>query len=181
MPPRDISPNPQFEAPLQLDHGLGNVLLDFNVEISGNILAGAYVARFGPQRDSLLGSIAVCLYGKAEYLFLQAAAFSECAGIDRYEFIYVCNSPELAETLLKEAAMASRIYGVSITLVILPSNAGFGAANNVAAAHARSDRIMIVNPDIFPRDTGMGAPAQRAGRGSAGAPDRDVRRAAVLR
>ena len=159
--------NPQFEAPLQLDHGLGKVLLDFNVEISGNILAGACVARFGPQRDHLLGSIAVCLYGKAEYLFLQAAAFSECTGIDRYEFIYVSNSPELAETLLKEATMASRIYGVSITLVILPSNAGFGAANNVAAAHARSDRIMHRQSRHLSQGSGMGAPARRAGGGSA--------------
>jgi GT2 family glycosyltransferase len=144
--------NPQSEAALQLNYGLGKTLIDFNVEISSNIISGAYVTRFGAQRDNLDGSIVVCLYGKAEFLFLQAAAFSDCPGFDQYEFIYVSNSPELAETLIKEATMASRIYGVSITLVILPSNAGFGAANNVAAEHARSDRIMIVNPDIFPRD-----------------------------
>jgi GT2 family glycosyltransferase len=54
--------------------------------------------------------------------------------------------------LLKEAQMASRNYGIAISLVILPANAGFGAANNVAAMHARSRRILIVNPDVFPRD-----------------------------
>jgi GT2 family glycosyltransferase len=36
--------------------------------------------------------------------------------------------------------------------MILPGNAGFGAANNAAAKVARSDRIMMVNPDVFPRD-----------------------------
>jgi GT2 family glycosyltransferase len=36
--------------------------------------------------------------------------------------------------------------------VILSGNAGFGVANNVAAGYARSDRILFVNPDVFPRD-----------------------------
>ena len=144
--------NPQAESALQLKDGLGKVLVDYNVEISKNVIAGAYVSRFGPQPGTLDGSIVVCLYGRAEYLFLQAALFSGCPGADKYEFIYVSNSPELAETLLKEAAMAHRIYGLMITIVILPSNAGFGAANNIAAEHARSDRILIVNPDVFPRD-----------------------------
>ena len=48
--------------------------------------------------------------------------------------------------------MASRIYGIGITLVILSGNAGFGGANNAAAGHARSDRLLFVNPDVFPRD-----------------------------
>jgi GT2 family glycosyltransferase len=35
--------------------------------------------------------------------------------------------------------------------VILSGNAGFGAANNVAARIARSGRLLFVNPDVFPR------------------------------
>ena len=58
----------------------------------------------------------------------------------------------MAETLLHEARSASLIYGLRTTVVILPGNAGFGAANNVAARAARSDRLLIVNPDVFPRD-----------------------------
>ena len=144
--------NPQAEAALQLKDGLGTALVAYNVELSSKVISGAYVTRFGPQDGSFDGSIVVCLFGKGEFLFLQAAAFSGCPGADRYEFIYVSNSPELAEMLIKEATMASRIYGIAITLVILPSNAGFGAANNVAAEHARSNRILITNPDVFPRD-----------------------------
>jgi GT2 family glycosyltransferase len=144
--------NPQSEAVLQLKSGLGRDLVNFNVSISSRVIGGAYVTRFGPQGARLDGSIVVCLYGRAEYLFLQAAAFSGAPGAEKYEFIYVSNSPELAETLIKEATIAARIYGVAITLVILPSNAGFGAANNVAVEHARSARILITNPDVFPRD-----------------------------
>jgi GT2 family glycosyltransferase len=73
-------------------------------------------------------------------------------GIDDYEFIYVSNSPELSETLLREAQSASLVYGLMNSVMILPGNAGFGGANNAAARIARSDRLLIVNPDVFPRD-----------------------------
>ena len=94
----------------------------------------------------------VCLYGKPEFFFVQNCLYSGLPGIDDYEFIYVSNSPEMAETLLREARCASLIYGLTISIVILPGNAGFGAANNAAARIARSDRLLVVNPDVFPRD-----------------------------
>ncbi|HVH82508.1 MAG TPA: hypothetical protein VM782_24140, partial [Stellaceae bacterium] len=145
--------NHQAEAVHQLESGLGQVLTDLNQEITNEIIDGVYVTRFGQAAEALEGSFVVCLFGKAEYLFVQSALFSQCPGARDYEFVFVSNSPELAERLVKEATMASRIYNVAITLVILPSNAGFGAANNVAVKHARSKRILIVNPDVFPRDT----------------------------
>jgi GT2 family glycosyltransferase len=64
----------------------------------------------------------------------------------------VCNSPELAETLLQEARSASLIYGMANKLIILSGNAGFGAANNAACRVANSNRLLIVNPDVFPKD-----------------------------
>ncbi len=149
--------NPHIESHIQLEGGAGAAVIGLNVAISRRIMAGAYHARFGPARKSYDGSIVVCLYGKAEFLFLQAALFSNSEGWQRYEFVYVSNSPELAETLLKEAALAARLYDVSITLVILPGNAGFGAANNAAVGLARSRRILVVNPDVFPRRTDWAA------------------------
>jgi hypothetical protein len=144
--------NSQVESFRQLKGGLGKALLQHNTQISQAIVQEAHVMRFGEQARHLEGSIIVCLFGKPEYLFLQAAAFSACPGMESYELVYVSNSPELAERLSHEATMASRIYDIGITLIILSGNAGFGAANNVAVQHARSDRILIVNPDVFPRD-----------------------------
>jgi GT2 family glycosyltransferase len=80
--------------------------------------------------------------------------FSAQAGIGAYEFIYVVNSFWIAEAVLKEARRAARIYGLDITVVVLAGNAGFGAANNVGADYAASDRLLIVNPDVFPRAAG---------------------------
>ncbi len=146
--------NPQVESFVQLTHGPGEELLRFNAAMSAEITARAYVERYGPQRAAFDGSIVVCLYGKPEFLFLQSALFAAGAGIGAYEFIYVCNSPELTEILQREARIAEQIYGLSLTLVLLPGNAGFGAANNVAAQQARSNRLLIVNPDVFPREAG---------------------------
>ena len=144
--------NPAVEASIQLDHGPGRALLQLNARMSSRIVALAYAERFGPERAGYKGSVIVCLYGRAEFLFLQNAFFSALPGVRDYEFIYVCNSPDLTETLQREAHAAERVYGLSQTVVFLPGNAGFGAANNAAVGFARSDRIMITNPDVFPRD-----------------------------
>ncbi len=144
--------NATIEGLQSLSHGLGDTLVRFNLAITRRIVAAPYVERFGPQQRARRGSIVVCLYGKPEYFFLQHCLYAGLPGIEDYEFVYVSNSPEMAETLLREAKRAVLLYGITITLVILPGNAGFGAANNIAALEARTDRIMIVNPDVFPRD-----------------------------
>lgn len=143
--------DPQTEALIQLDCGVGQTAIELNMRLSQRMAQGAFCLRLGRQRAHYDGSIVVCLYGKPEFLALQAALFSQCPGYERYELIYVSNSPELGERLLKDATIATRIYDLTISLVILPGNVGFGLANNVGVEHARSERILIVNPDVFPR------------------------------
>jgi GT2 family glycosyltransferase len=58
---------------------------------------------------------------------------------------------------MREARIGSLIYGVAQTVMLLGGNAGFGAANNAAIAAARTDRILNVNPDVFPRDPAWAA------------------------
>jgi GT2 family glycosyltransferase len=140
------------EGFLALDSGIGEALVQLNRRITASLIAGARVTHHGPVRKAYAGSVIVCLYGKPEFMFLQAAFFSAGNRAQDYEFVYVCNSPELIELLEREASNCARIYGMSIVLVSLPDNAGFGAANNVAARFARSKRLLITNPDVFPRD-----------------------------
>jgi GT2 family glycosyltransferase len=153
----EVNGNRDIESFMALESGIGSGLVALNRRITDSIIAGAWVSHYGPVRASYRGSIIVCLFGKPEFLFLQAALFSQSPEAAEYEFVYVSNSPELTETLEKEARNCARIYGVSIVLVCLPDNAGFGAANNVAARHARSDRLLFTNPDVFPRDPGWAA------------------------
>ena len=138
------------ESFVNLDQA-GDWLVGFNRAITRGIVSGATVTRFGPQRPRYRGSIIVPLYGVGDYLFVQSCTYAQGSGIADYEFVYVINSPELAEQLHREARIAEMIYGLSVSLVTLPDNAGFGAANNVGLQFARSDRVLCVNPDVFPR------------------------------
>jgi GT2 family glycosyltransferase len=144
--------NPQLDSVASIDKAIGAQLIEFNLRISKQIVAHPHVEKFEAHRSRKKASIVVCLYGKAEFLFLQSALYAKRPGIDDYEFIYVSNSPELSERLLRDARMSAKIYGLDLTVVLLPNNAGFGAANNAAVRFAGSDRVLIVNPDVFPLD-----------------------------
>ena len=142
--------NPPVESFLQLHAGIGHALLTLNANLSAHITARAHVERFGTHTRRFRATIIVCLYGRPEYLFLQAALFAAAPGAADYEYLYVSNSPELTEQLHREARLAAHIYGLAFTLITLPANAGFGAANNAAAAYAATDRLVILNPDVLP-------------------------------
>jgi hypothetical protein len=122
--------NPQAEAMVALERGLGAQALALNRNITSRITRSRHIERFGLPTRQPKGSIIVCLYGKPEFLFLQSALFAARPGIEDYEFIYVCNSPDINDALLAEAHAARMIYGLQQTVVLLPGNAGFGAANN---------------------------------------------------
>jgi GT2 family glycosyltransferase len=142
----------ETESFFQLDRGLGKRLINLNIKVTERIAAGAYRQDFGNRRQRYVGSLIIVLFGEASYLTLQAALFSQCRDYDQYEFIYVSNSLELSDTLIKDATNASKIYNIAITLILLPGNTGFGVASNVGAAAAQSDRIVFINPDVLPRD-----------------------------
>jgi GT2 family glycosyltransferase len=149
----DFFGNPHTCAVACLDGGVADQIVAHNRRITAAMVANPYVERFGPTGRPAKGSLVVCLYGKPEYLFLQNALFAGGAGIEDYELVYVCNSPELGERLLKDARIASAVHGMRQTLVLLPGNAGFGAANNLAVNYASSDRVVALNPDVFPWHT----------------------------
>ena len=144
--------NDQVERVACLEHGFGDEIIRFNKSIAQRMSVGPYVERFGAHNRSPRGSIVVCLYGRPEFLFVQNCLYAGLPGIEDYEFIYVSNSPEMAETLLRDARSANLVHGLTQSVMILPGNAGFGGANNAAASIARSARLLAVNPDVFPRD-----------------------------
>jgi len=145
--------NPHVESFYALDDYFGQALIRHSRNITRSVVRAATIERFDAKpADRFKGSIVICLYGKGEFQFVQNALFSAGAGAEDYEYIYVSNSPELIEMLCKTAQISQRTYGLNVSVVLLPGNAGFGAANNIAAQHARSRRLLIVNPDVFPID-----------------------------
>ena len=141
-----------FNAVSSIGRAIGTQLVDFSQMLTRKAVSAPYIERFHQGGRTPKASVIVCLYGKPDYLALQQALFSQQAGARDYEFIYVCNSQTLAEVLLRDAAIAQLAYGLDITLILLGANAGFAAANNLGAAHARANRLIFMNPDVFPKD-----------------------------
>lgn len=146
----DWSVSAHIGAVAGLAGGIGTQIVSFNRRIAEAIAGRPEVERFGPTGGRPKASIIVCLHGRPEYLFLQNTLFAAGPGIDEHEFIYVCNSPELADRLARDARIGSLVHGIRQTLVLLPGNAGFGASNNVGARYAASNRLIACNPDVFP-------------------------------
>jgi len=148
----DYLGNPQSEACISLDGGVGEAFIAFNRAICQGFAAQALVERFGSTQRRPKVSIIVPLYDIGDYLFLQASAYAHGRDIAAYEFIYVVNSPDMIERLYREARIAQMIYGLTQTLVLLPGNVGFGTASNTGVRFARGERLLFLAPDVFPRD-----------------------------
>lgn len=139
-----------------LDGGLGDRLIAIQTAHVRRVARGHACERFGIANRIPKATIIVCVYGRPEYQFLQNALFGMGPSAAEYEYIYVCNSPELIDTLHKAAAISHRVYGLSQSVVALAANAGFGTANTIAARYANSSRLLFVNPDVFPRADSWG-------------------------
>lgn len=98
-------------------------------------------------------SLICVLYGIADFLYLLVAQFARFGTLDSIEFIFVSNSPELEEVLLKDAELAAFVFAANVRFIGLNQNTGFSYANNAGVAEARARTIAIINPDVFPRHT----------------------------
>ncbi|MDA8052453.1 MAG: glycosyltransferase [Rhodospirillales bacterium] len=105
---------------------------------------------YGRRPSRPLLSFVCCIYGIPDFLFLQVAQFARYANLERCEFIYVNNSPELEEVLHRDAEIAAFLFRTSVSVISLNQNTGFSHANNVGIAEARSQTIVVINPDVFP-------------------------------
>jgi len=111
-------------------------------------------ARLGRQDTTPRLSLVCVLYGIPDYLYLLIAGFARHAPLEPFEFVFVLNSPELEEVALRDAELAAFVFGARIRVITLNQNCGFSHANNVGIAEAAAERILVINPDVFPRDDG---------------------------
>ena len=95
-------------------------------------------------------SIIVPLYRNLSFLRFQVAAFARDPECRAAELIFVLDSPEQrreAEHLLRGL---QAMHGLSFTLIVMPRNLGYAAANNAGAAHACAPVLLLLNSDVIP-------------------------------
>lgn len=152
-----------------LDGGLGEILGKLHRQIASQrrVVGNAH---FGRRADPSVSLVCV-LYGFPDFLYLLIAQFARFGTLEGLEFVFVSNSPELEEVLLRDAELASFVFGADIRVISLNGNSGFSHANNVGVGAARGATIAIINPDVFPRDAAAVARLRALG---ASPPGKDI-------
>jgi GT2 family glycosyltransferase len=97
-------------------------------------------------------SVIIPLYGRIDFLEYQLALFSKARHLKGREFIYVLDDPAKHDELERLARSAHERFGVAFRVLLLQSNLGFAAANNVGLRAARGRHVCFLNSDVFPID-----------------------------
>jgi GT2 family glycosyltransferase len=95
-------------------------------------------------------SFVTVLYNDLTLFRLQHMLMSKVLPSHNVEWVIVLNKTDGLDAFLREVAAIDQLVPFAIRVVAASSNAGFSAANNHGASIARSGRIALVNPDIFP-------------------------------
>jgi GT2 family glycosyltransferase len=150
-----------------LDAGHGALLAAVHAQVAAT-RAIRLNAQFGPRNPACRLSLVCVLLGIPDFLYLLVAQFARFGPLDGMEFVFVSNSPELEEVLVRDAELASFVFGARIVLVGLNQNCGFSHANNVGVAAAQGTTIGIINPDVYPRDAAAVAHLRKLAEGDLG-------------
>ncbi len=108
------------------------------------------VQQFGvpPSRPDV--SIIIPLYRRVHLLEQQLAQFVHDAALRHTDLVYVLDSPERADDLLRLASWLWPLYRVPFRVAILDRNSGFAAANNMGARLAGGRLLLLMHSDVLP-------------------------------
>ena len=93
-------------------------------------------------------SIIVPLYRNLSFVRFQIAALARDSECRAAEFIVVLDSPEQRREVEHLLRGLHAMHAVSLTLLIMPRNLGYAAANNAGAACARAPALLLLNSDV---------------------------------
>ena len=108
------------------------------------------VIRLGSNLYEPKFSFITVLYGTTELLQQQFHLLFADAAKLHGEIILVSNSIEIHNEVVRLSHYAQKLYNINLTLILNTDNVGFSQANNTGFSYAKSDNIVLVNPDIFP-------------------------------
>jgi GT2 family glycosyltransferase len=130
------------------------------------------VVHIGVRVPKPRASILVPLYRNLGFIRFQIAALAEDADCRRSEIIFVLDSPEQRNEVEHLLRGLARLTDMPFSLVVMPRNLGYAAANNTAASYARAPILLLLNSDVVPHQPGwlnpLLAPFERAEVGIAG-------------
>jgi GT2 family glycosyltransferase len=101
-------------------------------------------------------SIIVPLYGRIDFMEYQLSIFANDPDFSKnVELIYVLDDPDrFSETIHEVSQSLYNLMNVPFKVVSYKSNLGYARANNVGVSFATSDKILLLNSDVFPKENG---------------------------
>jgi GT2 family glycosyltransferase len=145
---RDLALEKPLGGPLTRDHA--HPVLERLLRRSAASVEVDDVTAYGPEPRSPSISIVIPLYGRIDLLEHQIFHFSKDPQFRDVELIYVLDSPEHAEALARLAAQVHSLYDLPFRVITLNRNGGFAIANNIGAATATGERLLLLNSDVIP-------------------------------
>jgi GT2 family glycosyltransferase len=113
------------------------------------------ILTFGQPNADPRCSLIVPIYGRYDFARHQLLAFADDPFIaTRCEIVYVLDDPRLADAFVGEADAYVRLYGVPFRIVVGGVNRGFSGATNLGARLSTAPRLLLLNSDVIPLDSG---------------------------
>lgn len=97
-------------------------------------------------------SVIIPLYGRYDFMRYQLSNFSRFESLKDYEVLYVVDDPKISHAVGKLAKELSVVFTQPFSVITLAENMGFGGANNIGVKHAKSDKLILLNSDVLPKD-----------------------------
>ncbi|MGS2719915.1 glycosyltransferase family 2 protein [Paraglaciecola aestuariivivens] len=103
--------------------------------------------------DNPKATVIIPLYGRYDFMRYQLSNFSRFGSLKDYEVLYVVDDPKIANAVNKLAIELSIVFSQPFSVITLAENMGFGGANNIGVKHANSDKLILLNSDVLPKDS----------------------------
>ncbi|MBX2880114.1 MAG: glycosyltransferase family 2 protein [Granulosicoccus sp.] len=99
-------------------------------------------------------SVVIPIYGRYDFIEYQLSQFVDDPDMRRHELLYVIDDPSIRSQVEQLANSIQHVYRMAFSIIYLPENLGFSGANNVGVQFARSNRLLLMNSDIIPFESG---------------------------
>ena len=97
-------------------------------------------------------SVIIPLYGRYDFMRYQLSNFSRFESLKDYEVLYVVDDPKISIAVGRLAKELSVVFPQPFSVITLAENMGFGGANNIGVKYAKSDKLILLNSDVLPKD-----------------------------
>mgnify|MGYP006074250535 CR=1 FL=1 len=99
-------------------------------------------------------SVIIPVYGRLDLIRYQIHAFSAFPNNLLVEYIFFLDDPRIEKEFFSLITQLAKSFPLPIKAIHASYNLGFGVANNTAVVYAQSDRILLLNSDVFPKSPG---------------------------